>query len=454
MPPIWVHFYGVGVSALAATVARSRADVVGARRGDARTVLVGGGFTVMAALLAVHGLVDAGHLVGNNGVIAVTGAATLRSAAACSRSRAAAVRSAARDPASCSRSQALARRRDRRPQRRRRARSRSSCPACPRRARRPASALFASGSSLYGALAVRAHEHVPADAPRRRPRGRGRHRCSSRASLYGALIAHVHGARLVARPRLRARRHRSSSARSVAYDLRRGRPVARRSSATCARAELVAAEEAFLGARVRALMVRLAAKDSVDRGAHAPRRDARRRRSASSSASPPARLRSLAIGGLLHDIGKLSCPTRSCRSRARSTTTSTTSIKRHPEHGRELLGELGGFDEQRRRGWCSTTTSGSTAAATRAAWAAPSSTSTTRILAVCDVYDALVSPRVYRAAWTPERALALLREETGTAFDAAALRRSFTSCRPRLGRNRGPPVPTTTTGRRLTPVAR
>ena len=41
----------------------------------------------------------------------------------------------------------------------------------------------------------------------------------------------------------------------------------------------------------------------------------------------------------------------------------------------------------------------------------------TRILAACDVYDALVSDRVYRAAWTPERALALLHEESGTGFD-------------------------------------
>jgi HD-GYP domain-containing protein (c-di-GMP phosphodiesterase class II) len=42
----------------------------------------------------------------------------------------------------------------------------------------------------------------------------------------------------------------------------------------------------------------------------------------------------------------------------------------------------------------------------------------TRILAVADVYDALVSDRVYRPAWEPQRALALLREGAGTAFDA------------------------------------
>jgi HD-GYP domain-containing protein (c-di-GMP phosphodiesterase class II) len=53
-----------------------------------------------------------------------------------------------------------------------------------------------------------------------------------------------------------------------------------------------------------------------------------------------------------------------------------------------------------------------------------------RILAVCDVYDALMSKRVYRKAWTHERAIALLREESGTAFDpkcVAALERVLAS---------------------------
>jgi HD-GYP domain-containing protein (c-di-GMP phosphodiesterase class II) len=41
-----------------------------------------------------------------------------------------------------------------------------------------------------------------------------------------------------------------------------------------------------------------------------------------------------------------------------------------------------------------------------------------RVLAVCDVYDALLSTRVYRAAWTHERAIALLRAGAATQFDA------------------------------------
>ncbi len=48
-----------------------------------------------------------------------------------------------------------------------------------------------------------------------------------------------------------------------------------------------------------------------------------------------------------------------------------------------------------------------------------------RILTVADVYDALTADRVYREAWPSERALELLDDETGLAFDpdcVAALR--------------------------------
>ncbi len=64
----------------------------------------------------------------------------------------------------------------------------------------------------------------------------------------------------------------------------------------------------------------------------------------------------------------------------------------------------------------------------------------TRILTVCDVYDALVSPRVYREAWTHDAALALLRDETATAFDercVAALERVLS----REGQGEHAPMP-------------
>lgn len=40
-----------------------------------------------------------------------------------------------------------------------------------------------------------------------------------------------------------------------------------------------------------------------------------------------------------------------------------------------------------------------------------------RITAICDVYDALISDRIYKKAWPQEEALSLIRSESGKAFD-------------------------------------
>src|SRR3954454_15787942 len=77
-----VHFVGVGVSALAAAAVSLALTIVGVRRNDGRVVLIGTGFTVMSALLAIHGLATPGALIGMNGVISLTGAATLPAGAA------------------------------------------------------------------------------------------------------------------------------------------------------------------------------------------------------------------------------------------------------------------------------------------------------------------------------------------------------------------------------------
>ena len=72
-----VHFLPIAISAGLAAAAAVALTIVGARRGDGRAVIVGTAFSAMAALLAVHGLTTPGMLVGSNGVIAFTGAATL-----------------------------------------------------------------------------------------------------------------------------------------------------------------------------------------------------------------------------------------------------------------------------------------------------------------------------------------------------------------------------------------
>jgi putative nucleotidyltransferase with HDIG domain len=133
----------------------------------------------------------------------------------------------------------------------------------------------------------------------------------------------------------------------------------------------------------------------------------------------PARLRTLAIGGLLHDIGKLSVPQEILGKPGSLTDDEFAVVKKHAGWGEELLRGLGFGGRVRRlvldhherldgtgypRGL-----------------EADAVDLDTRILAVCDVYDALRSTRVYREAWTHERAVSLLREESGTKLDAACV---------------------------------
>jgi HD-GYP domain-containing protein (c-di-GMP phosphodiesterase class II) len=129
------------------------------------------------------------------------------------------------------------------------------------------------------------------------------------------------------------------------------------------------------------------------------------------------RLRTLAIGGLVHDIGKLSIPDAILKKPAKLDDDEYAAVREHAERGYRLLHELGGFDRNVRdlvrnhherldgRGYPRGLT-------------ADELNLDARILAVCDVYDALISKRVYRDAWSKDEALAFLRSEAGTAFDA------------------------------------
>ncbi|MDQ3822361.1 MAG: hypothetical protein M3321_03875, partial [Actinomycetota bacterium] len=73
------HVLFVGLSAGAASAAAFALTAVGAKRQDGRTVVIATAFSVMAALLVVHGLATPGWLVGyeHDGVGAFSGAATL-----------------------------------------------------------------------------------------------------------------------------------------------------------------------------------------------------------------------------------------------------------------------------------------------------------------------------------------------------------------------------------------
>jgi putative nucleotidyltransferase with HDIG domain len=184
--------------------------------------------------------------------------------------------------------------------------------------------------------------------------------------------------------------------------------------------ELVAAEEAYLGTRIRALLELLADRDASTEE-HTRRVALLAARVAEELKLPAALRRDLAVGGLLHDVGKLSVPLEILQKPGPLDDAEFAQIRRHPNAGRKLLDELGGFPDTVRR-LVSDHHERLDGTGYPAGLEGDELPIETRILAVCDVYDALVSDRVYRAAWTPERALALLQEEAGTGYDPSVVK--------------------------------
>jgi putative nucleotidyltransferase with HDIG domain len=407
MAPWWLHFYGVGVVALVATAAAVALMTVGARRGDARTVVIGSAFSIMAAVLAVHGFATPGVLVGRNGLVSLTGGATLPLGAvvlALATLRQLNARSAIRHVVAGQAVVAVG------------ILALSVVgmlephlvPGVPEPRTPVAIGLFAIAIALFATLAVRAANTFLLTR-----------RLADLSvvlaivllacSLYGALILsymHLgwwfgHLFELIGLALLGS---------SLAYDLHRGRRSRPLTGGLRAK-EIVASEEAFLGARVRAL----AGKDTST--------EEHTRRVASLAVEigeelglSPARLRNLAIGGLLHDMGKLSVPNAILKKPGALDDEEFAVIKQHPERGRELLDELGGFSESIKRLVHDHHERLDGSGYPRGLKDCELDLET-RILAVSDVYDALVSCRVYRESWPVAKALALLREESGTAFD-------------------------------------
>ena len=113
------------------------------------------------------------------------------------------------------------------------------------------------------------------------------------------------------------------------------------------------------------------------------------RRSARQLHFTPSALRDLAVGGLLHDIGKLSIPREILQKPGKLTDDEYLQIQRHPELGVQILTQLGGF---------------SVGVATLVAdhherldgsgyphrLAGRNLSDAARILGVCDVYEALI----------------------------------------------------------------
>jgi HD-GYP domain-containing protein (c-di-GMP phosphodiesterase class II) len=413
------HFAIVVVAALCAAAAALALFALGVRRRDRRAVVTGGAFLSMASLLAVHGAATPGLLVGDNGVIALAGGLTLPSGAVLLLVGA---HPAVRRPGPVGPLVALMG-----------AAAAAvlmvgalglshphSVPSVPE----PHSdlGLLALGTGIACLLVVAVRAATTALLTRR---PRDLVTLIGLAILVAALVAQysfvwaqagfyighgleVLGILLVGLP-VALDAWTAVPSRPLAGDLRV--------------ADLLAREEAFLGRGVHALLRRLEEKDGAT-GGHTRRVALLAVQVGEQLDLPAPRLRRLAVGGILHDIGKLRVPDAILKKPGPLTDDEFAVIRRHPDWGRDLLAELGFAPEVRAvvrdhherldgTGYPRGLTGGQM-------------TRESRIVAVCDVYDALVSPRVYRDAWPAERALDLLRRESGTGFDpdcVAALER-------------------------------
>src|SRR4051795_10373148 len=436
------HLVAGGVTALVAAVASGSLTATAVRRRDAQTALLGTAFSTMTSMLAVHALATPGVLFGMNGVVALAGGLSLPAGAGVlALSALPGLRSTRRMGRLLALQAALAAgvaglgAGGPAPRRMGRLLALQAAlaagvaglgavglawpalvPAVPTTGSRAALTLMAVGLALFALLANRA---LRTYALTRRADDlvvavgcawlavasiATLTRAPGTAGFYLGHLLEVSGVLLLGVP--------------VALDLRRGaasRPLVGDLTA----AEVVAAEEAYLGARVRALMVRLADHDGSTEG-HSRRVALLAVQVGETLGLAPATLRHLAVGGLLHDIGKLAVSGEILRKPGKLTDAEYDAVKRHPAAGVELLRELGGFPagvhalvgEHHERLDGGGYPLGRTGAELEIG---------PRILAACDVYDALVSDRVYREAWTAERALSLLREQAASAFDAACV---------------------------------
>ncbi len=411
IPPL-VHLLVVGVAGALAGGAAIIMSVIAARHNDGHGVWLGMAFSVIAALLVIHALATPGVLVGPNGLIQVAGVLNLPVGGAI---LAASGLSMFRRPQRVGRllviqlsalgllavggTVALA--------------HSDLIPTVPVPSTTPANLIFAIGASALALLAWRATRTFL--LTRRisdllvangiscliAAQYAFLHYGMMDGAFWAAHLLEAGGIGLVAVPAALDLRFAVAS-RPLMGDLRA--------------ADLVEHEEAFLGGRVRALLVRLGEKD--------PSTEGYTRRVATLAVAigeqlglAETRLRQLALGGLLHDIGKLSVRDEILKKPGRLTDEEFAEIRRHPVAGRELLTELGGFsslvldlvESHHERvdghGYPNREPAGRLDLEIR-------------ILTVADVFDALTADRVYREAWPLPRALALLSEETGSAFDA------------------------------------
>jgi adenylate cyclase len=134
----------------------------------------------------------------------------------------------------------------------------------------------------------------------------------------------------------------------------------------------------------------------------------------------------LFLSAPLHDIGKVGVPDHILLKPGKLTPDEMTQMKRHADYGRQILLSTA----RRIDGENFLTIAAQIAGSHHEKWdgsgyplglAHEEIPLAARIMAVADVYDALISRRCYKPAFTHEHAMELMREMRGTSFDPGVL---------------------------------
>lgn len=175
--------------------------------------------------------------------------------------------------------------------------------------------------------------------------------------------------------------------------------------------------EAFEGT-VKAIVAAVDAKDP-DTGGHSERVAALASRLGREMDLPDEEIEALAIGALLHDVGKIGIPDSVLQKPDRLTEEEYTVIRSHPLRSREIL-EAVPLRETSFRAMAEhhEKLDGS---GYPDGLAGDAISLSGRILAVADTFDALLSRRVYKEGWPLEKVLAFFRDERDKTFDGAVI---------------------------------
>ncbi len=172
--------------------------------------------------------------------------------------------------------------------------------------------------------------------------------------------------------------------------------------------------ETIFYSSVRALAAAVEAKDPSTRG-HSQRVASLAVAVGRRLGLAPDILRDLHLAGLLHDIGKIGVDDATLRKPGPLTPTERMLIRAHPIHSAEIVAHMPGLERAVEAiKYHHERMDGSGYPEGLAGEQIPL---LARILAVCDVYDALTSHRPYRAAVPPAQALEELRRNSPKLYD-------------------------------------